>query len=70
MSFGDGVEPEAAVWLGEEASAMADAVRAEGIKTWAGCEAALGTPNGLGGTRGSAAAAGLGLQPGIKVFSA
>ncbi len=47
----------------EEASeAAAEATGAEGWKSWAGCEPALGAPNGLGGTRGIVVAAGLDLQ--------
>lgn len=44
------------------AEAAAEATGAEGWKSWAGCEPALGAPNALGGTRGIAVAAGLDLQ--------
>lgn len=46
--------------MGSEAAA--EATGAEGWKSWAGCEPALGAPNALGGTKGIAAAAGLDLR--------
>ncbi len=46
----------------EGSEAAAEATGAEGWKSWAGCEPALGAPNALRGTRGIAVAAGLDLQ--------
>ncbi len=57
-------ESDSALLSDDKVSAATAA--AEGWKTWAGCGPALRAPKGLGGTRGTAAVAGLDLQPDFR----